>query len=130
MVGATIYLEEVAGRLRAEGLQVEAVVRQGGAASAILAEAEATGADLLLVATEVRDGLARLVLGSVADELLRRAPCPVLFVRTEAPGGAPAGQAPAQLRRRPGAGRGGDARAPGAARGAHRPHRGQRGPGP
>ncbi len=85
VVGATIYLEEVARRLRAEGLQVEAAVRQGGAASTILAEAEATGADLLLVATGVRDGLARLVLGSVADELLRRAPCPVLFVRTEAP---------------------------------------------
>src|SRR5262245_7885925 len=87
VIGATIYLEDVAQRLRDEGLPVEAVVRQGAAAATILAEAEDTGADLLLIAANVRAGLARLVLGDVADELLRRAPCPILYVRSEPPPG-------------------------------------------
>ena len=85
VIGAAIYLEDVAGRLRETGVEVEAVVREGAAAATILAEAEAAGVDLLLIATEVRAGLARLVLGDVADELLRRAPCPIFYVRGEAP---------------------------------------------
>jgi nucleotide-binding universal stress UspA family protein len=85
VIGATIYLDDVAQRLRDEGLSVDAVVRQGGAAATILAEAEDTGADLLVIAAHVRAGLARLVLGDVADELLRRAPCPILYVRGEPP---------------------------------------------
>jgi nucleotide-binding universal stress UspA family protein len=85
VIGAAIYLEDVAGRIRAAGVEVEAVVREGAAATTILTEAESGGADLLLIATEVRAGLARLVLGDVADELLRRAPCPIFYVRGEAP---------------------------------------------
>lgn len=83
LIAAAIYLEEVAQRLRAEGLTVEAVVREGPVAATILAEADAALTDLIIIAIAVRDGLARLVLGDVADELLRRASCPILYVRTE-----------------------------------------------
>lgn len=82
-MGAAIYLEEVAQRLRADGLTVSAVVRQGPVAATVLAEAQTAAADLIIIAIAVREGLARLVLGDVADELLRRATCPVLYIRTE-----------------------------------------------
>lgn len=42
------------------------------------------GTDLLVIATHGRSGLRRLVLGSVAEAVARRAPCPVLVVRTGA----------------------------------------------
>ena len=49
-----------------------------------IAEAiEATGADLVVMATHVREGLARIALGSVAAATLRTAPVPVLTVRPE-----------------------------------------------
>jgi nucleotide-binding universal stress UspA family protein len=83
VIGATIYLEDVARRLRQEGHTVEVVVRAGPVAAAVLEEASAGGADLVVIAAAPRAGLARLVLGDVADELLRRASCPVLFVRSE-----------------------------------------------
>ncbi|HEX2032808.1 MAG TPA: universal stress protein [Chloroflexota bacterium] len=85
-LGAAIYLNDIARRLRAEGVEVYAVVREGPVAITILAEAADLPADLIIIATEVPSGLvARLVLGSVADELLRSAPCPVLHLRSAAP---------------------------------------------
>jgi len=56
------------------------VVRAAQVADAIVEEAERIDADLLCLATHSRTGLAQLVLGSVADEVLRRAGRPVLLV--------------------------------------------------
>jgi nucleotide-binding universal stress UspA family protein len=50
-------------------------------ARAILAEAGARRADLIAVATHARSGVARFRLGSVADKVVRAAPCPVLVAR-------------------------------------------------
>jgi nucleotide-binding universal stress UspA family protein len=50
---------------------------------AILAAAKETHADLIVIGTHGRRGLSRLVLGSVAEDVVRRAPCPVLAVRGE-----------------------------------------------
>jgi nucleotide-binding universal stress UspA family protein len=75
------HLEAVADRLRAHGLTVELEMTEGPAAAAIVAYAEQTGADLIAMTTHGRGGLGRLVMGSVADAVLRRAPCPVLLVR-------------------------------------------------
>jgi nucleotide-binding universal stress UspA family protein len=61
-----------------------AVVRDVAAAPAILTYAEEVDADLIVVGTHGRRGIRRLFLGSVAEELVRAAPCPVLAVRTEA----------------------------------------------
>jgi len=47
----------------------------------IRARAEEGGHDLLVMGTQGRGGLPRLLLGSVAEELVRSAPCPVLTVR-------------------------------------------------
>ncbi len=50
-------------------------------ASAILEEAEANHAKLIALATHGRRGLSRLLLGSVADKLVRGAATPVLVYR-------------------------------------------------
>jgi len=79
---AAAYLERVAGRLREQGLQVRTrVVVARHAAEAILEEAEAQASNLIALATHGRGGLKRLLLGSVADKLIRAAGSPVLVYR-------------------------------------------------
>ncbi|MBI3973759.1 MAG: universal stress protein [Chloroflexi bacterium] len=83
-VGATIYLEDTRRRLEtagATGITVETALRAGPVAATLLAEAAACGAGLIVIATHARSSFSRLVLGSVADELVRNAPCPVVLVR-------------------------------------------------
>ena len=47
----------------------------------VLGTARALAPDLIVLPTHGRSGLKRLVLGSVAEQVVRRAPCPVLVVR-------------------------------------------------
>ena len=56
-------------------------VADGRAVDEIVAFCDAAPADLLVMATRGRTGLERLALGSVAEGVLRRAPCPVLLVK-------------------------------------------------
>src|SRR5690606_33884804 len=51
--------------------------------SAICDHAETQGVDLIVAGTHGRRGLDRLLLGSVAERLIRHAPCAVLTVRAE-----------------------------------------------
>jgi nucleotide-binding universal stress UspA family protein len=83
------YLKGVVRRLEAAGLKATAVAREGGAAEAILRYVEEASASLLCMATHGRSGLTRLMLGSVAEEVLRKAPCPVLLRRSVAAAPAP-----------------------------------------
>lgn len=62
-----------------EGIPVECVVRFGNPVQEILLEAEAFGADLIAVATAGRSGLGRTVLGSVAEQVFRKSPLPVVL---------------------------------------------------
>lgn len=79
---AETYLERVAGRARAQGLQVRTrVIVARAAARAILEEAVTEGSNLIALATHGRGGLKRLLLGSVADRLVRKARLPVLVYR-------------------------------------------------
>jgi universal stress protein A len=50
---------------------------------AILKAAAAVHADLIVIGTHGRRGLSRMLLGSVTEDVVRRAPCPVLAVREE-----------------------------------------------
>jgi nucleotide-binding universal stress UspA family protein len=59
----------------------EIVLRRGAVAKTIVERAAETGADLIVMATHGRRGFTRLLIGSVTDEVIRRAPCPVLVVR-------------------------------------------------
>jgi universal stress protein A len=59
----------------------QTLVYDGDARDAILRAAEAVHAQLIVIGTHGRRGLSRMLLGSVAEDILRRAPCPVLAVR-------------------------------------------------
>jgi nucleotide-binding universal stress UspA family protein len=72
------YLRAV--EVRMNGFPVESVVRFGDPTKEILAEAETFGADLIVMCTKAASGLHRLVLGSVAEQVLRKAgPAVMLF---------------------------------------------------
>jgi nucleotide-binding universal stress UspA family protein len=62
---------------------VEAVVDTGDVVAAIIAATERLGADLIVMSTHGRAGLARVVLGSVAEGVAHRAQVPVMLVRRE-----------------------------------------------
>ncbi len=63
-----------------QGVNVETVVRVGHPEHEILATARAIQGGTVVMATHGRTGLRRAVLGSVAEAVLRRAPCPVLTI--------------------------------------------------
>lgn len=65
------------------GVATEPVVRQGMAATEIVAVAAEIGASLIVQATHGRRGPSRWLLGSVAEDVARRAPCPVLTLRDD-----------------------------------------------
>jgi nucleotide-binding universal stress UspA family protein len=63
------------------GLKVKTSVIEGFLpADLILGEAIRSNADLIVVGTSSKHGLKKLLLGSIAEEVIRRAPCPVLTV--------------------------------------------------
>jgi nucleotide-binding universal stress UspA family protein len=79
---AQAYLDRMAGRLRARSLQVQTrLITNRTAAPAILDEVREHPTDLIALATNGRGGLARLLLGSVADKVVRGSAVPVLVYR-------------------------------------------------
>lgn len=76
------YLARVAARLAERGQSVETrVVVSSHLARAILEAARTTRADLIAMATHGRGGLSRLLIGSVADKVMRRSDIPLLLCR-------------------------------------------------
>jgi len=63
-------------------IHVEHRLEEGDSVTQILAVAKETSADLVVIGTHGRTGLSRLLMGSVAEQVVRKAPCPVLTVRT------------------------------------------------
>jgi nucleotide-binding universal stress UspA family protein len=82
---AVAYLQAAADRV-GSGVAVEFDQPEGETAEAIVTRARDLGADLIAMTTHGRGGLGRAVFGSVADEVLRHAPCPVLLVRVDRSG--------------------------------------------
>ncbi len=74
---------------RIAGSTVGSVFLSPPAAEAIVGFARDTGCDLVVMASHGRSGVRRVVLGSVAEAVVRTAHCPVLVYRT--PGGAAPG---------------------------------------
>ena len=76
------YIKDVAERVRESGLRSTGIAVIGGAVSQTLIDlASPERVGLMVVATHGRGGLKRLVLGSVADKLIRGANVPVLVIR-------------------------------------------------
>jgi nucleotide-binding universal stress UspA family protein len=61
--------------------RVAVYVTTGAAAECVVSLADSVEADLIVVGTHGRSGLKRLLLGSVAEEVVRRAPCGVFVIR-------------------------------------------------
>jgi len=78
---AEAYVGEVAGRLHDAGIPVHTAVRYGEAAEEILDHIGVNAIDLVAMSTHGRSGLSRLVLGSVAAQVVHRATVPVLLMR-------------------------------------------------
>jgi nucleotide-binding universal stress UspA family protein len=72
-------------RAQAPGLEVQHRLEAGEVASAILRVASEIAADLIVMGTQGRAGLDRLVIGSAAGTVLRQARCPVVVVRALGP---------------------------------------------
>ena len=66
-------------------IKVERRLEEGDPAPQILRVAQETGCDLIVMGTHGRTGLDRLVMGSVAEQVVRGASCPVLTVKTPFP---------------------------------------------
>jgi len=76
----TVAMNEVE-RLVSEDVDLELVTEDGSPAREIVEYATRTGCDLVAMGTHGRSGVDRLLLGSVAERVLRRSPVPVLTIR-------------------------------------------------
>lgn len=74
-------LEELVGRYAKKGADLGILLRDGVAYREIVEAAKKVKADLIIQATHGRTGLSHVLLGSVAERVVRTAECPVLTVR-------------------------------------------------
>ena len=80
--GAEHYMTTVKKRLFSKGIDVNTVVLEGKIADSLVDYANNNGFDLIVMATHGRSGLARWVVGSVADKILHCSTVPVLLIRS------------------------------------------------
>lgn len=69
-----------------DGVTLEHVTRVGSSVAAIVDQALSSSADLIVMGTHGRGGFSRFFMGSVAERVVQRAPCPVLTIPPAAPG--------------------------------------------
>lgn len=79
------YLDEVEERLSKQGIEAHSVVSSGDPAQQIIRVAEIEECDLIAIATRGRRTLGRVVLGSVADSVIRHSQIPILAVGPNTP---------------------------------------------
>jgi nucleotide-binding universal stress UspA family protein len=70
---------------------------EGEPVDQILHLAKESGCDLIVMGTHGRTGLGRVLMGSVAEGVVRRAPCPVLTIKNPLPEARPAAEASGQV---------------------------------
>ncbi|MBI2078096.1 MAG: universal stress protein [Euryarchaeota archaeon] len=76
---ASAVLAKIEARAKTIGVDVKSEVHEGHPAEEICRTAQPD--DLIVIATHGRRGLSRMLLGSVAESVIRHAPCPVLVIR-------------------------------------------------
>lgn len=89
---AVEYLANVAHSKQLEGIETKVAIYAGSAAATIVETAESRHADLIVMATHGDTGFKRWVVGSVAQQVARQSPAPVLVLRDG--GTTPAGPYP------------------------------------
>ena len=75
------HMEALLNRVHQEGLQGEMAIVQGVPFQIIVDMAESRDVDLIVMGTHGRTGLTHALMGSVAERVVRLAPCPVLVTR-------------------------------------------------
>jgi len=78
---ALAELEKTSARLRESGLKSRGVLKVGAPFLEIIHTAQAENFDLIVLGTHGHTGLAHVLMGSVAERVVRKSPCPVLTVR-------------------------------------------------
>jgi nucleotide-binding universal stress UspA family protein len=78
----TKQVDELCSALSASGLTVKRHVVGGVPIDSIISQAQALSSDMIVMGTHGRRGLSHVLAGSVTEAVLRRAPCPVLTVRS------------------------------------------------
>jgi nucleotide-binding universal stress UspA family protein len=76
-----LVLAELCTRAAAAGVDADYQTTIGATHTEICAAAERLDVDLIVIGTHGRSGLHHTLLGSVAEKIVRKAPCPVLTVR-------------------------------------------------
>jgi nucleotide-binding universal stress UspA family protein len=79
--GATLQLKKIVNERLAGKVDYEFVVRTGSASNEVLNAAREFGSDLIVIPTHGRVGLRRMILGSVAERVIRESSIPVLTLR-------------------------------------------------
>ena len=75
------YLDKAKEKVDETGISCETIVRMGGKPHEfIIQEAKEKGADLIVMGTLGKSGIKRVLMGSVAQNVIGQAPCPVLVV--------------------------------------------------
>jgi universal stress protein A len=82
--GAQQHLDDLAARLGKDGVQCGTALRLGDAVHEILGATDREKADLIVMGTHGRTGLAHMIVGSVTEKVVRQARVPVLTIRAPA----------------------------------------------
>jgi nucleotide-binding universal stress UspA family protein len=77
-------LDAIADEVKGQGVEAQVVVRVGHPSSEVVDLAGRDDIDLIIMGTHGRTGLKHVLLGSVAERVVRHAPCPVTVVRARA----------------------------------------------
>ncbi len=85
LASAHTYLNQMPPLHTVHDLPVERVARLGSAASTILTTARSHAIDLIVMCSHGYTGMARTIMGSIAQEVIHQAPIPVLLLRAEGP---------------------------------------------
>ncbi|MEN8131140.1 MAG: universal stress protein [Pseudomonadota bacterium] len=80
--GEHCQIQEIADRLRKEGLDTTALLVQGATAETILKEASKLDIDMIVVGSHGQGAMYQLLVGSVSEWVLHKSECPVLVVPT------------------------------------------------
>jgi len=83
---AAEHVEDLAARLRKDGVEVTTAMAVGEVVEEILAAADREKVDLIVMGTHGRTGLAHVVVGSVTEKVVRQAGVPVLTLREQSQG--------------------------------------------
>ncbi|MCX6179293.1 MAG: universal stress protein [Chlorobiales bacterium] len=76
-------LEVILEEFRCAGLRAEGGVQIGNPADVILDNVNTLNVNLIIMGSQGKKGLSRLIMGSVAETVVRKANCPVLIVKNE-----------------------------------------------